>query len=293
MDDFKKKALVPQQNGSTASAVLLVFFVTTIFLWFGLQHLNAMSGASQHTVSFAQIKPLSAVADGFGRWGIVARPMLFVLTWVHLHVVANWGWAIVVLTALINLALWPTRVMSLRSTLKIQRIQPQMEEIKSKYKELSFTDPKQKEMQHKIAELQKSEGVNMFGGCLPALIPWPLLVGFYKMLAGAAMLRGASWLWVQDLAAVDVYHVLPVLVMLTMAGSQLLTPSPGVDPKQQRLMALVMPIVCGAFAWKYAAGLALYFVCSNVCGLFQQIVMNRTAEGKELRRLKRVSVLKA
>jgi YidC/Oxa1 family membrane protein insertase len=147
-------------------------------------------------------------------------------------------------------------------------------------------------MQQEIADLQKSEGINMFGGCLPALIPWPLLVGFYKMLAGAVILRGASWLWVRDLAVSDVHHVLPVLVVVTMAVSQLLTPTPGVDAKQQRLLALAMPIVFGAFAWKYPAGLALYFVCSNVFGALQQMAMNRTAVGKELRRLKVGSIVK-
>jgi YidC/Oxa1 family membrane protein insertase len=270
----------------------LILCAAMMFWWFGSQHSPAKAGTPppEH---IAQSIPASAVADGFGRWDIVARPMLFLLSWVHHHIVANWGWAIVVLTALINLALWPLRVMSLRSTLKMQRIQPQMEAIKSRYKALSFTDPKRQEMQHEIAELQKSEGVNMFGGCLPALIPWPLLVGFYKMLAGAVALRGASWLWVRDLALADVYHVLPVLVVITMAASQLLTPTPGIDPKQQRLMALVMPIVLGMFAWKYAAGLALYFVCSNAFGVLQQVILNRTTTGQELLKLRASSLAKA
>ncbi len=285
MSDFKEEVSNPQQSGSTGATVFLILFVLMVFWWFGLQHSTAITDALP-AVQSASVK---ATTYSFGRWGIVARPMLILLSWVHLHVVANWGWAIVVLTALINLALWPLRVMSLRSTLRMQRIQPKMELIKSRYEGLSFTDSKRQKMQQEVVELQKSEGVTMFGGCLPALIPWPLLVGFYKMLAGALALRGASWLWVQDLSAVDVYHVLPVLVVLTMAASQLLTPAPGIDPKQQRVMALVMPIVFGLFAWKYAAGLALYFVCSNMFGVLQQMVMNQTAIGKELRRLKAAS----
>jgi YidC/Oxa1 family membrane protein insertase len=293
MRDFKGQVSNPQRIGSTGTTVFLILFVAMIFLWFGLQHSTAIADASHQAAPVVQSVSVKATTDGFGRWGIVARPMLFLLNWVHLHVVGNWGWAIAILTALINLALWPMRVMSLRSTLRMQRIQPKMEAIKSRYEGLSFTDPKRQKMQQEVAELQKSEGVNMLGGCLPALIPWPMLVGFYKMLAGAVALRGASWLWVQDLAAVDVHHVLPVLVVLTMAASQMLTPAPGIDPKQQRVMALVMPIVFGMFAWKYAAGLALYFVCSNVFGVLQQMVMNRTATGKELRRLKGASAVKA
>jgi YidC/Oxa1 family membrane protein insertase len=273
----------PQQRGSKDAAGFLVLVLAVFFVWFGVQQ---FPGASQHAAPVVQhvAVAVNAPTDGFGRWGIVARPMLFLLGWVHTHVVANWGWAIVILTGMINLALWPTRVMSLRSTLKMQRIQPQMEAIKSRYKEMSLTDPRRQEMQREIAALQKSEGVNMFGGCLPALIPWPLLVGFYKMLAGAVALRGASWLWVRDLAVADTHHVLPMLVVVTMAASQLLTPTPGMDVKQQRVMALVMPLVFGVFAWKYASGLALYFVCSNVFGVLQQMAMNRTATGRELRK---------
>jgi len=276
----------PQLRGSKDSLGFLVMLTVMFLLWFGTQRLPVRAAASQQVVPVAQSVAVAAPVESFGRWAIVAKPMLFLLSWVHARVISNWGWAIVILTAMINLLLWPTRVMSLRATLKMQRIQPRMEAIRSKYKELSLTDPRRQEMQHEIATLQKSEGVNMFGGCLPALIPWPLLVGFYKMLAGAVALRSASWLWVHDLSVADAHHVLPILVVLTMAASQLLTPTPGVDVKQQRAMALMMPLIFGVFAWKYASGLALYFVCSNVFGVLQQMVINRTTTGRELQRLR-------
>ncbi len=287
-----------QQSGTNSVGGFLVVLVVMVCVWFGMQRLQMRTSAPQqattaaHTVAIATDGhgessgvAVAVVPTGFGKWGVVAKPMLFLLSWVHAHVVANWGWAIVILTGMINLVLWPTRVMSLRSTLKMQRIQPQMNAIKQRYKEFSLTDPRRQEMQHELMELQKSEGSSMFGGCLPALIPWPLMVGFYKMLAGATALRGASWLWLHDLAAADPHHVLPLLVVVTMAASQLLTPTPGIDVKQQRVMALVMPVMFGVFAWKYAAGLALYFVCSNVFGVLQQMVMNRTATGREIREI--------
>jgi len=285
----------PQQSGSRAVAALLVVFVAMFFGWYGAHGSAASLHGTQQVSPAAQAASAAvgvrasgshAPAESFGSWGVVAKPMLFLLGWVHAHVVGNWGWAIVVLTFLINLGIWPTRLMSLKSMLKMQRIQPRMDAIKARYKGLTLTDPRRQEMQREIVELQKAEGVSMFGGCLPALIPWPLLVGFYKMLAGAVALRGASWLWVRNLAVADPFHVLPVLVVLTMAASQMLTPTPGVDAKQQRVMAVVMPLMFGFFAWKYPAGLALYFVCSNVFGALQQVVMNGTADGRELGKLR-------
>jgi len=272
----------------------MMAFAVMACVWFGIQQYAARANALPQATNVVHAAATtmdghgrtSATAEsGFGRWGVLARPMLVLLSWVHEHVVSNWGWAIVILTGMINLALWPTRVMSLRSTLKMQRIQPQMEAIRSRYKDCSLTDPRRQEMQREVMELQKSEGASAFGGCLPMLITWPLMVGFYRMLAGTVALRGAPWLWLHDLAAPDPLHMLPLLVMATIAATQLLTPMPGVDTKQQRVMAVGMAGVFGMFAWKYAAGLALYFVCSNVFGLLQQLVIHSTGTGREIREI--------
>ena len=87
------------------------------------------------------------------------------------------------MTIILNLAMLPTRIQMMKSSLKMQRIQPQMDVIKAKYAKYKATDPRKQEMQREIMDLQKREGVNMFGGCLPMLIQWPLLFGFYRMLA--------------------------------------------------------------------------------------------------------------
>jgi YidC/Oxa1 family membrane protein insertase len=296
-----------QQSGEQDARRFLIVLLAILCVWFGTQQLQArmatpsQTAAAVHTTAVTTSKadvtfdhPVAAAKGAsFGRWGIVAEPMLFLLTWVQAHIVRNWGWAIVVLTGVINLALWPTRAMSLRSTLKMQHIQPQMEAIKLRYKGLSVTDPKQQGMQREMMELRKSEGISTFGGCLPTLLTWPLMVGFYKMLAGATVLRGAPWLWLHDLASADPLHVLPVLVVVSMAASQLLTPTPGIDATQRRLMALAMPLVFGVFAWKYAAGLSLYFVCSNFCWLFQQIALRHTSTGREIARQTAVHGLRA
>ena len=219
----------------------------------------------------------------FGWMTVISKPLFLLLHWLHDHVVANWGWAILILTLILNVIMLPTRVMMMRSSLKMQRIQPQMDAIKARYAKYKATDPKRQEMNKEVFDLQKKEGVNMFGGCLPMLLQWPLLFGFYRMLSNVIELRQAHWLWLPDLSAPDPYHILPIFFIISMFAVQWLTPSPGVDPQQQRMMALTMPAVFGFMTWSIGSGLALYWACSNVLGIVQQTVMNRTSLGREMR----------
>ena len=146
----------------------------------------------------------------FGYMGIIAKPLFLALRWVHEHIVSNWGWAILVLTLVINLAMLPTRIQMMKSALKMQRIQPEMNAIKEKFKKYKATDPRRAEMNKEMFDLQKREGVNMFGGCLPMLVQWPLLFAFYRMLLNTIELRQAPWMWLHNLAAPDPLHILPV-----------------------------------------------------------------------------------
>jgi YidC/Oxa1 family membrane protein insertase len=221
----------------------------------------------------------------FGWWGVIAKPLFLILRFLYEHVVPNWGWAILLLTIILNLAMLPTRVQMMKSSLKMQRIQPQMDDIKAKYAKYKATDPRKQEMQKEIFDLQKREGVNMFGGCLPMLIQWPLLFGFYRMLANVIELRHAHWLWLPDLASPDPWHILPIFVIVSMFLTQFLTPSPGMDPAQQKMMAFTMPAVFGFMMWNFGSGLSLYWACSNFIGVAQQMVMNRTSLGREIREI--------
>jgi YidC/Oxa1 family membrane protein insertase len=216
----------------------------------------------------------------FGFFGLIGKYLFLTLQFLHAHVVSNWGWAIVLLTALINLLLLPLRIKTIQSSLKMQRIQPQMEAIKERYKKYKTTDPKRNEMNVEIMKLQKDNGVNMFGGCIPTLIQTPLLIAFFSMLPKVVELRQAHWLWVPDLSSADPYHILPIVFVVSMVLSQLLTPSPGVDRSQQRMMAFVMPAVFGFTTWSYGSGVALYWACSNLIGVIQQLVMNRMNLGR-------------
>ncbi len=219
----------------------------------------------------------------FGWMKLISEPLFLVLQWMHEHIVANWGWSILLLTLVINLAMLPTRITMMKSALKMQRIQPQMEAIKERYKKYKMNDPRRQDMNQEIFALQKKEGANMFGGCLPMLIQWPLLYGFYNMLSNVFELRQAHWLWLPDLASPDPLHILPIFFIVSMFLVQYLTPSPGVDPAQQRMMAFTMPAVFGFMTWSVASGLALYWACGNIVNIVQQTVMNRNKLGREMR----------
>jgi YidC/Oxa1 family membrane protein insertase len=233
----------------------------------------------------AQTGPsLEPVVD-FGYSGIIAKPLFLALRWVHEHIVSNWGWAILVLTLVINLAMLPTRIQMMKSALKMQRIQPEMNAIKEKYKKYKATDPRRADMNKEMFDLQKREGVNMFGGCLPMLVQWPLLFAFYRMLLHTIELRQAPWLWIHNLAAPDPLHILPVFFIVTMFLVQYLTPSPGMDPAQQKMMAFTMPVFFGFMTWNLSSGLALYWAFGNVINVIQQAVMNRTGMGKQMREI--------
>jgi YidC/Oxa1 family membrane protein insertase len=227
---------------------------------------------------------LRGVVD-FGWLGVIARPLFIWLKWTHDRIVSNWGWAICIQTLIINLALLPLRISSMKSALKMQKIQPQMNSIKEKYKKYSMRDPRRQEMNQEIGELMKREGVSPVGGCLPLVIQMPFLFAYYRMLGVAIDLRHAHWFWVRDLSAPDPYHILPIAIIITMLFTQRMTPQAGMDPSQQKMMNLMMPMMLGIISWSLAAGLCLYWSEGNLIALGQQIIMNRTSMGREMREM--------
>jgi YidC/Oxa1 family membrane protein insertase len=255
---------------------------TRIFV--GPKAVNVLRGIHP-TGSKATLEPLL----DFGFFGPIGKYLFLTLQFLHTHVVASWpgswGWAIILLTVAINLLILPLRVKTMQSGLKMQRIQPQMDAIKEKYKKFKVTDPKRNDMNAEIMKLQKDNGVNMFGGCIPTLIQMPLLFAFFGMLPKVVELRQAHWYWLPDLQSADPYHILPIVMMLSQFFVQFYTPSPGVDPQQQKMMAFMMPAVSGYMTWSYGSGLALYWSVGNLIGIVQQSVMNRTSLGREMREI--------
>jgi YidC/Oxa1 family membrane protein insertase len=221
----------------------------------------------------------------FGFWGAIGKYLFLALQFIHSHIASNWGWAIVILTILVNILMLPFRLKTMQNGLKMQRIQPQMDAIKEKYKKYKATDPKRNEMNMEIMKLQKDNGVNMFGGCIPTLITLPLLYAFFTMLPRVVELRQAHWLWLPDLQSPDPWHILPIIMVVSQFLVQFYTPSPGVDPQQQKMMAFMMPAISGYFTWNYGSGLALYWAVGNLISIAQQSIMNKTSIGREMREI--------
>jgi len=222
----------------------------------------------------------------FGWWGVIAKPLFVWLKWTFHHVVGNWGWAIVLQTIIITVALLPLRITQMKSMLKMQRVAPQIKAIQEKYKKYSLRDPRKAAMNEEISALYKKEGVNPAGGCLPMLIQLPFLIAYYRMLGNALDLRHAHWLWIHDLSAAEPFpFVLPVLMVVSMLLVQRMTPQAGMDPAQQRMMNVMMPLFMGFIFFRLPAGLNLYYAESNLISIIQQAVMNRTTLGREMREL--------
>jgi YidC/Oxa1 family membrane protein insertase len=218
---------------------------------------------------------LSQIID-WGFFGLLAKPLFLWLNWTKDHWTFNYGWAIVLVTLFINLALFPFRLSSLKSSRKMQRLQPRIQAINAKYKNLKMSDPRKQEQNQEIMALYKSEGVNPVGGCLPMLVQLPFFYAFYRVLSIAIELRHAPWLWVPDLSSPETLpiHLLPIILIATQFFSQKLTPAAGVDPNQQKMM-MFMPLMFGFMFYYASAGLVLYWLTGNVVGIVQQLIINR------------------
>lgn len=219
--------------------------------------------------------PLHALVN-FGWLEIIADPLFHGLKWIH-NYVPNWGWAIVVLTLVINMLLFPLRISSYRTTLKMQRVAPEIKQIQDKYKKYKMNDPKKQEMNKEVMAIYSREGVNPVGGCIPQLLQMPIWYGLYRALQGTIELRHAPWFgWITDLSAKDPYYILPVLMGVSMYLASKMTPMTAADPQQQQMMK-IMPIgMAGLFMIiPYPSGLAVYILTSGVVGIVQQWYLNR------------------
>ena len=252
-------------------------------LYVGPKSLGVLESVSVPTVVGAP-QDLRALVN-FGFFGVIARPLFLWLKWTYEKVIHNWGWAIAIQTLIINLALLPLRISSMKSALKMQKVAPQIKAIQEKYKKYSMRDPRKQEMNQEVSALYKAEGVNPVGGCLPMVIQMPFLFAYYSMLGAALDLRHAPWLWIHDLSSPDPWHILPIGIIITMLLTQRMTPQPGMDPSQQKMMTLMMPLMLGVISWNLAAGLCLYWSEGNLIAIVQQSVMNRTSLGREMREL--------
>jgi YidC/Oxa1 family membrane protein insertase len=224
-----------------------------------------------------RVNPKLTKLIDWGFFGILAKPLFLSLNWVHDHLTSNYGWAIIIVTLVINILLFPFKLTSLRSARKMQKLQPQIQAINAKYKDVGLRDPRKAEQNQEVMALYKKEGVNPLGGCLPLLLQLPFFYAFYRVLNIAIELRHAPWLWVPDLSQAELLpiHVLPLVLIATQFLMQKMTPAAGVDPNQQRLM-MFMPLMFGFMFYYASAGLVLYWLTGNLVGIAQQLIINKT-----------------
>jgi YidC/Oxa1 family membrane protein insertase len=182
---------------------------------------------------------------------------------------ANYGLAIILITVLIKLVLYPLTNTQMKSMKNMQEIQPKLKELQAKYKE------QPEKLQSETMKLYKEKGVNPFGGCLPLLIQMPILIAFYQALIKFeyAVPAHAAFLWIPNISQPDPYYILPILTALTTYYQQRISTVDANDPTQKTMM-MVMPLFIGWIALKFAAGLAIYWVMFNILNTLQQLYVN-------------------
>jgi YidC/Oxa1 family membrane protein insertase len=202
----------------------------------------------------------------YGRLASLSKPMFIVLSFIE-RWVDNWGWAIILMTALIKLAFYKLTAMSNRSMAKMRRLAPRIKTLQETYKDDRAA------LSQKMMELYKREKVNPAAGCLPLVIQMPFFFAFYWVLVESVEMRQAPFmLWINDLSSRDPFFVLPVLLGGAMYLQSRLSPAPP-DPMQARVMQ-IMPIVFSAMFMLFPSGLVLYWLTNTLLGILQQWRIN-------------------
>ncbi len=206
----------------------------------------------------------------FGIFGFISEILLWGMNALY-GLVGTYAAAIIVLTVIIKLLLWPLQNKATNSMRRMAALSPKMTELREKYKD----DPQKMNME--LMKLYKDYGVNPFSGCLPILIQIPIFFGFYGMLGVAIELRNSSFLWIHDLSQPDtVWHIpginfpiniLPLVMAGTMVWQMAISPKSG-DAMQQRIL-MFMPVIFVVFAYNYASALSLYWTTQNLFSIVQ------------------------
>jgi YidC/Oxa1 family membrane protein insertase len=235
---------------------------TSARLWVGPKLVDKIQ--AQH------VKGLERAVDfsSYGWLAWIAGLLFSVLSFLH-SIFHNWGWSIIGLVVIVKGLMFPLSAAQYRSAAKMRQFQPRIEQLKERY-----GDDKQK-FQLAMMELYKKEKINPVGGCLPVLVQMPVFLSLYWVLLESVELRQASWFgWIHNLTAPDPFFILPVINVAVMWATQKLTPTPGMDPTQKKMMQF-MPIVMGVMFAFFPAGLVLYWVTNGSLGLLQQWWMTR------------------
>jgi len=229
--------------------------------------LSGYIGPKDHRLLKSINPELTDVVE-YGFFTFIAKPLFLWLSYLH-DLLGNWGWAIVAMTISVRLVLYPLTYKGMVSMNKLKELSPKIKELQKKY-----GDDKQKLNAH-MMELYKKHGANPMGGCLPIILQIPVFFAVYRVLQNAIELKGAAWIfWIHDLAVMDHYFILPILMGITMFLHQRITPTSFTDPMQEKIMKF-LPLIFTFFFVSFPAGLTLYWFTNNLASIVQQFYVNK------------------
>ena len=201
---------------------------------------------------------------------IVQQVITVIYSFLHGIGFPNYGVAIIIMTVLVKLILYPLTKKQIESTKAMMEIQPKMKAIQEKYK-----DDKQR-LNMELANLYKNEGVNPLAGCLPLIIQMPIMIGIFYGIRDFQYEGSASFLWMESISAPDPTYILPVLSALTtFIASKQTMPATGAGGAQNKMMMYFMPLFIGYISLTFPAGLVLYWVVMNIMQIGQQYMMDK------------------
>jgi YidC/Oxa1 family membrane protein insertase len=229
---------------------------------------------------FERLQKLGSDLDQVNPYGGILRGLvqpfavivMRVLLWIKHTTHLNYGWVLVLFGVIIRLVLWPLNQGAMRTSMKMQRLQPELQALQKKYSD----DPRKQ--QEAIMKVYKDHGMSPLSplmGCLPMLLPMPVLFALYYVFQNTIEFRGVPFLWLPDISLRDPYFITPILMGLSMflmswIGMRNSPPNP-----QAKMMMFMMPVMLTVLFFNFASGLNLYYAVQNVAAIPQQWLLAR------------------
>jgi YidC/Oxa1 family membrane protein insertase len=248
----------------------------------GRFHYQLFLGPQQHRI----LHPMGRDLDRASPYGWIFKPIVMPVAnwittfflWLHEHLRLSYGVTLVLFGVIVRLALWPLNQRAMKSQVAMMAVQPILKDIQERYK----NDPQK--LQSEMMRVYKEHGVNPLGGCLPLLLPMPILLALFFVFANTLELRGTPFLWLPDLSLRDPWLITP----LAMGGSMFVLSwlsQRGMPPNPQaKMMTIFMPIMMTVMFMNFASGLNLYYAVSNLVSLPQQWLINKSRQAEMARR---------
>ena len=226
-------------------------------------------------LDYRQLSRLGHDLDDANPYGGIFRPIIQpvsvfvvnILLWMHERLHLAYGWVLILFGVIVRVLLWPLNQKAMESGIRMQAVAPLLKETQDRHK----NDPER--LQREMMRIYKENKVNPFGGCLPMLLPMPVLLALFFVFANTIAFRGVPFLWLPDLSRADPYHIIPVMMGLSMFALSKIGQI-GVPPNPQaKMMLYFMPVFMTVLFLNFAAGLNLYYASQNLFSLPQQYLI--------------------